>query len=278
VTVIVYRDGELVADAPSYDSGFSPYSGVKIARHDSGWLFGAAGATWVCRRFLREMLENTNPELLSCSERGFSGLEDFGDGATGIGVDPEGNIHIFGGPERWSVPDRYAAIGSGGEVALGCLEMGASARVAVKIACRRIGACNYPLLALGHDGSRYIHMEGSTWTPALGAAHPHPKINLGYAANVVEGDWPQDRAVKTRKRLFDDLPSDTEPSQADSLASRAAQLKEKATNLGNWAASEKQKANKVWDDTLDLTTEEILDSERTTLKPGRDGSRFTKRW
>jgi hypothetical protein len=62
-------------------------------------------------------------------------------------VSPNGKLKLFesGGPEPCSTNDRYCAIGSGGDIALGALAEGASASRAVRWAIKHCANCKPPV-------------------------------------------------------------------------------------------------------------------------------------
>lgn len=146
MTTIAFRDGVIACDSCwSYQGGIDTLSS-KIMRLKSGALLGQAGANDA--RPLVALLQQVKTirslpsyEVLLNIRCEFEGLLVF----------PRGKMvkiaTTFRSPENWTddgddlgiweIEGDFAAIGSGAQFAIGAMEMNASARQAVRIACRR---------------------------------------------------------------------------------------------------------------------------------------------
>jgi 20S proteasome alpha/beta subunit len=132
VTTIVYADGVMAADT-QITVGATKYQGTKIFRLKDGSLFGGAGDGPVVNR-ARDYLEgkrSTRPKVDQCVM---------------LRVMPDGEIRFHAATWDYEVlTDRFVAIGSGSEFALGALECGKGAVQAVEIACRRDANSGFPV-------------------------------------------------------------------------------------------------------------------------------------
>lgn len=125
MTTIVYRDGVLAADSLGTANGLRVGYAKKI-RKIGNVLAASCGSVALCEKFfdwVRSGLKGNDP---------FCGIDE----GNGLVVTPEGHVICFGknGPSRYAWP--YFAMGSGEPVAVGALEMGASATEAVAAAIR----------------------------------------------------------------------------------------------------------------------------------------------
>ena len=146
MTTIAYRNGTLACDSAWTAGGTLVTMSTKIMRLKSGALFGHSGDN-DCRK-LREMVENarTFKQLPSHSDltalkQQFAALiifparrEVFMLAASHVAHENwdenfEEDIGV------WKIDRGYAAIGTGGDAALGALAMGATAAVAVRVGC-----------------------------------------------------------------------------------------------------------------------------------------------
>src|SRR6185312_10271106 len=105
-------------------------------------LVGAAGDTGACLAYVRYLRgEEISPEEVK--------------GASAIVLCPKRGILIY---EETTEPDpvldEFFAIGSGGDVALGAMHMGASAVESVEAACRWNVQCGLPVVSLSLKRSR----------------------------------------------------------------------------------------------------------------------------
>jgi ATP-dependent protease HslVU (ClpYQ) peptidase subunit len=127
VTTIAWDGSELCADSRA-SSGSRSVSVTKIARLKDGSLFGFAGTAAAMLKVRRWFDAGADPD----AKPKFRGDIDV------LVIRPDGVAVEY---ERTLDPlvlkDRVAAIGSGGEYAIGAMEWGATAYQAVEAACRR---------------------------------------------------------------------------------------------------------------------------------------------
>ena len=137
VTCIVYSAGTLAADSLTTHAA-SRVGGVrKITRGPSGAMAGAAGDTALCHDFLSQVEAGTLKDF------DIDGRED---GFNGLLVTPDGMLHRVGPRGTvWPIDAACAAIGSGMDIALGALHMGATAQQAVEAAIAIDTGCGGPV-------------------------------------------------------------------------------------------------------------------------------------
>lgn len=124
MTTIAYDGHELAADS-MVSLGSIKYTTRKLVRLKDGGLLGAAGKTVEISRLVRYLNgeNDTRPKIPSVHA---------------IHVHPDGRVFLYAqGIDDEPVLDRFVAVGSGGDIALGAMEAGKSAFLAVEIACRR---------------------------------------------------------------------------------------------------------------------------------------------
>lgn len=130
MTTIAYRDGMLaadtmlVADNAIYGFGRKAYRAGRI-------LFAAAGCTARAQRFrdwMRRGMQGDVPDMHAEKE---------GDGATGYVYTPDGvEVSFFPNTPPLAAKAEFYAHGSGGWIALGAMEAGATAEEAVRAAAK----------------------------------------------------------------------------------------------------------------------------------------------
>lgn len=126
MTTIVYRDGIMAADTAVFDRGTYCGKATKIWRNSAGWLFGGAGALGDIAIYRDWFMAGMTGETPKFEENRSEGLA----------VDPEGRMFWHGTESRHvQIEGPYAAIGTGFQIALGALYMGATAEQAVEMAC-----------------------------------------------------------------------------------------------------------------------------------------------
>lgn len=123
MTTLAYRDGVLAADTLATSNGLRDDFGPKIWRHGDV-LIGGAGSRALCLKFRDWVIGGMDGE--SPFEKG--------DG-NGIVVSPIG-IVCWSENGCWPVRQPFYALGSGYQVAMGAMEMGASAAEAVRVAMK----------------------------------------------------------------------------------------------------------------------------------------------
>ena len=128
MTTIAYRNGILAADTGVYSNGFCEARVSKIRKVLAG-LVGSSGNASHFKQFYTWVATN--------SERDRPKL-DREDSFDGIHVKPDGSIFIY---DRFMVAipihnTEFYALGSGREIAMGAMAMGAAPAEAIRIACR----------------------------------------------------------------------------------------------------------------------------------------------
>ena len=140
MTVIAYRSGLMAADSCVSQGAMTVGSMPKIVKTPGGWLVGGAGLASTIRTFLKWASNDFAP-----TSRPTTKPKDL----SGIAVSPEGVVHFYEDDwEPFVIDGPYHAIGSGGDAALIAMDMGASAKRAVKAACKRIHGCAEPIVIL----------------------------------------------------------------------------------------------------------------------------------
>ena len=138
MTCIAYRDGVMVADT-EMSIGYVKSRCVKIAKKN-GHLIGLSGSECPPLATFVSAFGKKDEEARKT-------LKDFK--FTGLIVTPKGEIQLWDSSltfEPLTTP--FYAIGSGGEVAIGAMEMGASARRAVMAAIKWCSGVSGPVTAL----------------------------------------------------------------------------------------------------------------------------------
>ncbi len=125
MTTIAYRDGVLAADTLSTANGLRDDYGPKVWKH-KGVLGAAAGTGAICLKF-QDWVRNGMP-----GDCPFQGT----DGGNGIVVAPDGQMVCWGTNGPWPVKQPFYTLGSGYQIALGAMEMGATAVEAVVAAMK----------------------------------------------------------------------------------------------------------------------------------------------
>lgn len=162
MTCIAFRGGIMACDSMWTYGDTQVVSAIKIKRLSSGALLGEAGDNDA--RAMETLLDKikdprrlpTRVELASTKDS-FMGLLAL-PGKGGVWVISAGPVDEMGYPAADSYDDRddfgvwpattiggYAAVGSGSDYALAAMDAGASAKLAVEIACRRNIHCRPPV-------------------------------------------------------------------------------------------------------------------------------------
>lgn len=141
MTIIVYSDGVLAADSGFVQCDLMWGEAEKIWRRDDGTLIGAHGDAGFCETFRAWVLggEEGEPPQPERSEDSYS---------EGLVVRPSGQIEIHTPSGVLPFTGPYYAMGSGFQIALGALAMGATAEQAVLIACEKHIYCGGPVTVL----------------------------------------------------------------------------------------------------------------------------------
>lgn len=123
MTTIAYRDGVLAADTLSTSNGLVDDYGPKIWRLGR-LLVGAAGSRALCLKFRGWV----------ASGMGGEGPFDGKDEGNGLVIPPEGPLVCWSYLGCWPVNAPFYALGSGYQIAMGAMQMGATAEQAIQAA------------------------------------------------------------------------------------------------------------------------------------------------
>lgn len=148
MTCIAYRDGILAADSCWECQGQVVSLNRKILKLGNGWLYGAAGD---CDD--RELLDFFSKHQDHLPSR--SCLEEFDADLEAIVVRPHGDVwYINSGKDdrgAFQIKQKFAAIGSGAELARGAMAFGANAEQAIWVACEYDIYCRPPVHVVGFN-------------------------------------------------------------------------------------------------------------------------------
>jgi ATP-dependent HslUV protease subunit HslV len=126
MTTVAYRDGVLAADTLVISGSSRAGHMSKLLKTRRGALVGISGEVEGTTRFL---------DWMRSGRRGKPPATDDDSGCRGIVVEPDGSVLFWdGGPALFPKRGAYFALGSGRDVALGALAMGATADAAVRAA------------------------------------------------------------------------------------------------------------------------------------------------
>jgi hypothetical protein len=130
VTTIVYKDKTLASDTRlSSDENPYHYADCQKIKRVKGWLIGASGGWGSTEYYMRKF----SPDYITGAMAGIPKDEDF----TALAISPEGKIYYVEDDGVFGVLDaEYTAIGSGEKVAMVAMDMGATAKQAIKIAMK----------------------------------------------------------------------------------------------------------------------------------------------
>lgn len=160
MTTVAYKDGQMACDSCWTYGGTVDTLTTKISRLSSGALFGTAGQN--DGRSLIAMLDKVRtPAQLPSYELLMSLRAD----VLGLLVLPKGRVYKIAttiiSPENWDegmddyglweINGPFAAVGSGGDMALVAMDCGKSARDAVRVACKYDPASRPPVHLVALD-------------------------------------------------------------------------------------------------------------------------------
>lgn len=133
MTIIAYKDGECWADDLVFKEDLIIGRELKIAyRKKDGAIIAASGGASACSEFLKWGVSGRGkPPAIFHDERGAVN--------EAIVITADGEIHDYSGPEPTKPGADFYAIGSGANIALGAMMVGASAKEAVMAACSANG-------------------------------------------------------------------------------------------------------------------------------------------
>ena len=131
MTVVVYHKGVIAADRSMTSDGKHHFEACKIVRGKK--TLGAAAGSVIAAKGFREWVEHDfQIEYRST-----------GDELVGLAFDADG-VYMVSDGHVISVPNDCALFtGSGSEVAMGAIDMGATAAQAALVAARRLGCAQY---------------------------------------------------------------------------------------------------------------------------------------
>lgn len=132
MTTIVIRDGILAADTMILSGGRAYGTMRKIARSRDGWWAAGAGDAAVISAFLK-WIETRSLGLIKPP---FKGLPEAWDKSGMLLMDLSGSMYFYEGHSIVSFNAPFAAEGSGSDIAIGAMEMGADAIEAVRVAIK----------------------------------------------------------------------------------------------------------------------------------------------
>ena len=144
MTTIAYRDGVLAADTQVSGGGTRTGSIVKVVKAPDGFLGAACGNAAFCRRWLEWV--RVGPARWDAVRP-----EPNGEGA-GVLVHPCGKVEQFFDSGMVVEEAPYLAWGSGDELAMGALWMGADAEKAVHAAIAHNTGTGGRVVAVSLDG------------------------------------------------------------------------------------------------------------------------------
>lgn len=144
MTTIAYRNGILAADTRCTIAGASSGSINKIARRYGGALAGAAGNAVYNFAFLEWFVLNDEKVDPPKAQRTDDSID------RGIIFFPDGRIHVYEPDGKFMIKAEYHALGSGTDVALGAMFMGATAEQAVRAAILHDNGTGGEVLVLKH--------------------------------------------------------------------------------------------------------------------------------
>jgi len=150
MTVIVYHNGVIAADRSCTADGKHLYETCKIARGRE--TVGAGAGSIIAVKGFYEWVEADMQIPLNCVD----------DEMLGIAFTKD-NVYMVANNDFVTVPYDHAHVaGSGSEIALGALDMGADAHLAALIAARRMGCAHYGIDVASLDTpiTRFYALEG----------------------------------------------------------------------------------------------------------------------
>ena len=128
MTVLAYRAGIIASDSVLVDNGTMCGAGRKLARGPDGTIAGACGSCGISHRFL-QWIEAGEPDDFDPDTQG----NEFG----AIVVRPDGSTwRMSASGVIWPSTAPFFTDGCGSDIAMGALEMGATAEQAVAAAIK----------------------------------------------------------------------------------------------------------------------------------------------
>lgn len=139
MTIVTYRKGVMAADSQLNGEGVT-WAYIKKIRKVKGWLLGAAGNLSTTQVFL----ERFDPECIPAG-RYVPVHPTAGTKADmeALAVSPRGRIYYLEEDGVFVELKRtpFVSIGSGGDIAMAAMDIGANAVTAAKVACKYVHTC-----------------------------------------------------------------------------------------------------------------------------------------
>lgn len=144
MTTVAYRNGVMAADSSCHADGTSTYGVRKLFRLNDGSIIGFAGSLTGWLKFL-DWLDNDGADEDRPS----------GQDVSAIRVSPKGRVTLYeSGVAIRPRAGKYFAIGSGLDVALGAMCVGASATAAVRAAVKHDLGTIAPVISMSLKGNK----------------------------------------------------------------------------------------------------------------------------
>lgn len=144
MTVWAYKDGVLASDSriSTHSAGITGEM-KKVIKSGAGWLGAAAGNATDMAQFLRWVDEGREEDDATKLEN-----------VDGILISPKGKVfYVEGDLHPFAVEAPFHAGGAGGYLAIGAMEMGATAEEAVHIAIKYNSSCGGEVQVVKLKGS-----------------------------------------------------------------------------------------------------------------------------
>ncbi|MBS3648768.1 hypothetical protein KEU06_09030 [Pseudaminobacter sp. 19-2017] len=158
MTVLVYRDGVLASDSQLIRRNWNVLGHAeKIARVDvdgEAYLVGGTGEAPYVAKFIRWCRSDNFPKFLQNLEYSSPRIEPTGkdDNCTGFVIKPDGVCIRFEGDDPpYEVESEWHVFGSGDMIAVGALEMGATAERAVEVCIKHDILSDGPIQVVRRD-------------------------------------------------------------------------------------------------------------------------------
>jgi ATP-dependent protease HslVU (ClpYQ) peptidase subunit len=147
MTILAYRNGVLASDSRvTFNDMILSDNFPKIAQ-SNGVIGGASGDADATERFVRWIKKGADKKTIPDKGK-YRALMIKLKGDNNINSDifeQEVKITYIENGDPMVLDQEFVAIGSGAEIAIGAMEMGASAEKAVTIATKRMSSCGGPL-------------------------------------------------------------------------------------------------------------------------------------
>jgi 20S proteasome alpha/beta subunit len=146
MTVIVFKDGVFAADRSITANGQHLYEDAKIFKGDKA-IGGYCGSVTAGQHFANWIKTGCLEEFHAGKEDDWMGLVQMGDSLFICDMNGISEVPL----------KQHMAIGSGSEVALGALDMGANADEAAWVSANRLGCAQYGIDVMSLDAESYLY-------------------------------------------------------------------------------------------------------------------------